>query len=595
VVFRHPLVRSAVYRSASDDDRRAVHRAIADVTDPDTDPDHRAWHRAAASADPDEEVAAELERSAERAQARGGLSAAAAFLERATTLTPDLERRARRALAAAHSRLMVGSPDAACRLAAIAEAGPLEPLERARLELLRAKTAVYPTYRATAPQLLVTAARRLAPLDAALCRETYLDAIQAATSAGSLGETGQLRAVAEAALAAPPAPEPPRAVDLFLDGLATRVVDGEAAGVPLLRRALIAFRGETDQRWLWLVIRTTQAIGDDETWHVLVNRQIQVARQTGTLVMLPIALRQLAVLQVYSGRLDDAEATNEEADAIGAAIGVRPVAYGRLALTAWRGRLQKTTPLVDHTISESTTRGEGLAVAAAYQAMAVQYIGLSRYEEAMETALKASSSNEAGYAMLSLPDVIEAAVRTNNCEVATAAMEPLSSIAQAMGTNWALGVVARSRALMSDDRGEIECLHEEAIARLGQTRVVVELARAHLLYGEWLRRQRRRMDARAHLRVAHDMFVAMGAEAFADRVVRELEATGEHARRRSPETTNQLTPQQIQVARLACAGHSNSEIAAQLFISPRTVEYHLRNVYLSLGVTSRGQLAGFLN
>jgi DNA-binding CsgD family transcriptional regulator len=585
----------AVYGSATDDDRRAVHRAIAEVTDPHNDPDRRAWHRAAASGEPDEDVAAELERSAERAHARGGLAAAAAFLERATALTPDREPRVRRALAAAQAKLMAGSPDAARQLAAVAELGPLDPLDGARLELVRARTAIYPTYRAAAPPLLVKAARRLAPLNAALSRETYLDAIQAATSAGGLGEAGVLRAVAEAALAAPSAQEAPRSVDLLLDGLATRFVGGAAAGIPTLQRALAAFRNETDNRWLWVATRCALALGDDDTWHVLVNRQLQVARQTGTLALLPIALRQLSILHTFSGRFEDAEAAMQEADAIGSAIGAPPAAYGRVVLAAWRGRLPETTALVADAVREATARGEGLALTAASHAMAIQHIGLSHYEEALEAALKASGSDEAVYAMGSLPDVIEAALRSNKLDVAVTAVERLSAIAQAIGTEWALGVEARSRALMSDEPHEAERLYGEAIERLGNTRIAVDLARAHLLYGEWLRRERRRTDAREQLRTAHDMFLAMGAEAFADRVARELQATGERARRRTPETTNQLTPQQSQVARLASEGHSNSEIAAQLFISPRTVEYHLRNVFLSLGVTSRSQLAKALD
>jgi DNA-binding CsgD family transcriptional regulator/tetratricopeptide (TPR) repeat protein len=456
--------------------------------------------------------------------------------------------------------------------------------------------AIYPTYRAAAPRLLVKAAGRLAPLDAALSRQTYLDAIQAATSGGGLGEKGVLRAVAEAALSAPPAPQPPLAVDLLLDGLATRFVGGPADGIPTLRRALAAFRNEPpDYRWLWVATRCALALGDDDTWHVLVNRQVQLARQTGTLAVLPIALRQLAILHTFGGRFDEAEAAVQQADDIGSAIGAPPAAYGRLVLTAWRGRLAETESLVADAVRDATARGEGLAMTAASHAMAIQHLGLSRYEDALEAALQATVSAEAVYAMGSLPDVIEAAVRTNKPDVAVTALERLSTIAQAVGTDWALGVEARSRALLSDDPCEAERLYDEAIQRLGKSRIVVELARAHLVYGEWLRRERRRTDARQHLRTAHDMFVAMGAEAFADRVARELQATGERARRRTPDTANQLTPQQSQVARLASAGHSNSEIAAQLFISPRTVEYHLRNVFLSLGVTGRGQLAKVLD
>jgi DNA-binding CsgD family transcriptional regulator/tetratricopeptide (TPR) repeat protein len=594
VAFRHPLVRSAVYGAAGDDERRVVHRAIAEVTDPEADPDRRAWHEAAASVEPDEEVAEALERSAERARARGGVAAAAAFLERATELTPDRGRRARRAVAAAEAKLMAGSPDAARQLAALAEAGPLDPLDCARLELLVARTAIYPTYRADAPSLLVKAATRLAPLNAALSRETYLDAIQAATSAGRFGEEGGLRAAAEAALAAPPAPEPPRPVDLLLDGLSSRFTGGPDAGIPALQRALAAFGTETNIRWLLVATRTAIALGDDETWHILSDRLVQLARQTGSLGVLPMALRQWAILHTFAGRLEDAQAAVDEADAISAAIGAAPIAYGRVVLAAWRGRLPETMALVEDATRHATARKEGLAVTAAAYATAVQHIGLGHYEKALEAALDATDSAEALYAVESVPDVIEAAVRSNNPDVAAAAMEQLSAITQTSRTEWALGLEARSRALLCDDRDQADKLYREAIERLERTTIITELARAHLLYGEWLRRERRRTDAREHLRTAHEMFCAMGAEAFADRVARELHATGERARRRSLETTTQLTPQQTQVARLASEGHSNSEIGAQLFISPRTVEYHLRNVFIALGINSRAQLARVL-
>jgi DNA-binding CsgD family transcriptional regulator len=595
VTFRHPLVRSAVYGSATDDDRREAHRAIAEVTDPETDPDRRAWHQAAASVEPDEDVAAELERSAARAQARGGVAAAAAFLERATALTPSRERRARRALAAAQLKLMAGSPQDARHLAALAEVGPLDPLDSARLELVRAQTAIYPTYQGAAPGLLATAARRLAPLDAALSRETYLEAIQAALYAGRFGQKGGLHAVAEAALAAPPAPQPPRPVDLLLDGLAIRYVDGDAVGVPMLQHALAAFRTESNIQWLAAAMRTAIDLADYDGWNQLANHTVQVARQNGTLAVLPRALMQLAAVHTFSGRFDEAAAAIQEGNAINAAIGAPPVPHTRLLLAGWRGRLDETTALTAIAVADATPREEGLVIMTSALATALQQIGLGHYDEALEAALKASYPEQHLWTVWALPEVIEAAVRSDKADVAATALRRLSTTTQAIGTDWALGVEARSRALLSVDRAEADKLYREAIERLGRATIATDRARAHLLYGEWLRRERRRTDARQQLRTAHDMFSAMGAEAFADRVDRELRATGERARKRSVETTLELTPQQAQIARLASEGHTNPEIASQLFISPRTVEYHLRGVFTALGITSRNQLAGALD
>jgi DNA-binding CsgD family transcriptional regulator len=590
VTFRHPLVRSAVYGSAADSDRRAVHQAIADVTDPATDPDRRAWHRAVASIGLDEDVALELQRSAERARARGGKAAEAAFLERATALSPDRACRSVRALAAAQAKLMAGSPEAACQLASLAEAGPLDPLDGARAELLLAQTALYPTFRPDAAGLLVHAARRLAPLDAALSRQTYFEAIQAALFAGRLGHEGGLRAAGEAALAAPPAPVPPRPVDLLLDGWATRLVEGAAAGFPTLKQALSACRTETDVRW----IGTGLELWDDDTWGVLASRLVQVARETGALTGLPVALNHLALLHTFGGHFGAAAAVIQEADAICSAIGAAPRPYARLLLAAWRGGLQETTALIANAIRDVTASGEGLVIMFAECAGAIQHIGLGRYDLALASALKASGTEEPLFASLSLPNVIEAAVRDNKPDVAVPALQQLSTITRASGTQWALGVEARSQALLCEDRHEAEKLYGEAIERLGNCTIAVELARAQLLYGEWLRRERRPTDAREHLRTAHDMFSAMGATAFADRVGRELRATGERARKRSVPTTLQLTPQQAVVAKLASQRQTNPEIGAQLFISPRTVEYHLRAVFAALGITSRNQLAGAL-
>jgi DNA-binding CsgD family transcriptional regulator len=580
-----------VYGAAPGEDRRAVHQAIAEVTDPTSDPDRRAWHRAEASVKPDEDVAAELERSAERAHERGGKAAEAAFLERAAALTPDRGRRAKRALAAGQAKLIAGSLEGARQLAAMAEAGPLDPLDGARVELLRAQ--IYPTYHPDAPRLLVDAARRLAPLDAALSRETYVEAILAALYAGCLGEDGGLRSTVEAALAAPPAPEPPRPVDLVLDGLATRLVEGGAAGSPALKQAIVAFRTEPDSQMRMIQISFPD-VGDDDTWQMLVSRQVQVARETGALTVLPIPLQHLALLNTFAGHFDAAAAMIQEADVIGSAVGVAPRPYAALFLAGWRGRLDETTTLIEHALRGATATGEGLIITMAQLAEAIQRIGLGQYDMALEEALKASETGGPLLSSLPLPDVIEAAVRSNKPDVAVSALERLSTITRASGTQWSLGIEARSRALVCKDGQEAERLYGEAIGRLGHTTIAVDLARTHLLYGEWLRRERRRTDARKHLRRAYDMFSAMGAEAFRDRAAGELQATGERLRKRSVQSESHLTPQQAHVALLASQGHTNLQIAAQLFVSPKTVEYHLRAVFTTLGITSRFQLAGAL-
>jgi DNA-binding CsgD family transcriptional regulator len=595
VTFRHPLVRSAIYRAATPEDRREAHRALAKMTDPKLDPDRRAWHLALAAAGPDEEVASELERSAGRAQSRGGLAAAAAFLERSAALTPDGARRAERALAAAGAHAQAGAFDPAVRCLDTAEVGPLEELESARADLLRGQIAFGSGHGREAPPLLLKAAKRLEPLDVRLARETYLEALSAAQYAARLVTNGGLRDVAEGALAAPPSSQPPGGPDLLLDGLALLVMEGPAAAAPILKRAVSAFvredvSREEGVRWLWIVWPTAQILWDDAAWEALTTRGVQLVRDAGALGVLPVTLRQSAGLHLYEGDFAAAVSLCDEAASISEATGSSLSAYVPLMIAAFRGREAEAFALAEASMRDVLDRGEGVGLTLNPWAMAVLYNSLAHYQDALVSAQRACEDpDEQVFSLLATMELTEAAARSGVPEKAADALDRLTHSTRASGTDWGLGVEARASALLSDGEAA-ERLYREAIDRLGRTRIRLDLARAHLLYGEWLRRERRRVDAREHLRIAHEMFAAMGAEGFADRAAGELRATGETARKRAPETRSELTPQEAQVAELARDGLSNREIGARLFISPHTAAYHLRKVFAKLDIRSRRQL-----
>ena len=536
VRFRHPLVRSAVYRAAPTADRQEVHRALADATDPQADPDRRAWHRAQAAARSDEEVAAELEDSAGRAQARGGLAAAAAFLERAALLTPDPARRAGRTLAAAQASLQAGAFGKALELLATAEAGPLDELQGTRADWLRGQIAFASGPGSDAPPLLLKAARRLESLDPGLARETYLDAWQAALFAGHLAVGGDLQEVSRAARALPPPERPPRAADLLLDGLALLVTDGPIAAAPVLRQAISTFAdpdvpAAERLRWSWMAQAASLPLWDGEGWRLIVP-PLQLARDVGALDQLPILLNIRAVAAALKGDLAAAASLIAEADAAREGTGARLVPYAAMVLAAVRGSQAEAVPLIEATIEQAAAAGQGAAVTWAYWVAAILYNGLGRYAEALASARQAAGHNLVHLSMWALPELVEAAARTGNTGLAGEALDQLSDWTQAGRTDWGLGVETRSRALLSD--GEpADRLYREAIDRLGQTGMRPDLARAHLLYGEWLRRQRRLADARAQLRTAGQMLDAIGMEAFAERARRELLAAGGTARRRA--------------------------------------------------------------
>jgi DNA-binding CsgD family transcriptional regulator/tetratricopeptide (TPR) repeat protein len=599
VTFRHPLVRSAVYQAAPAADRRRAHQAIAEATDPGTDPDRRAWHRAQAAAGPDEGVAAELERSASRAQARGGLAAAAAFLERAATLTPEPARRAERALAAAQANYEAGAFDVALGLVATAEAGPLDEFQRAQADLLRGQIAFASSRGSDTPQLLLNAARRFEPLDPRLARETYLEALSAALFAGGLALGGGVRGVAEAALAAPPPPQPPRASDLLLDGLALVITEGYPAGAPMLHRAVRAFRsmdisGEEGLRWGWQACHGAGLLWDYGSWDLLSARRVKLARDVGALTALPIALSTRAGVHMAAGEFAVAASLVAEVESVTEATGRSIAPYAALALAALRGREGEAVELIEAATKDAERQGEGGGLTFAHWATAVLCNGLGRYEQALAAAQRASEASPADlFANWAVAELVEAATRSGAPERAAGALKRLSAAARASGTDWALGVEARSRALLSE-REDAETCYREALDRLGRTRLRVELGRAHLLYGEWLRRENRRIDARGQLRTSHQIFAVMGADGFAERAARELRSTGERVRTRTTGTPDQLTARETQIARLAGEGLSNPQIAAQLFMSPRTVEYHLHKVFAKLDISSRNQLRSAL-
>jgi DNA-binding CsgD family transcriptional regulator len=583
-------VRSVAYRSASFEERQDAHGALAEVTDPHVDPDRRAWHRAHAAPGPVEDVAEELERSAGRAQARGGLAAAAAFLERAAMLTPEPARRAQRLLAAARAKRDAGALDAALGLLVAVEARPLDALQTAEVEHLRGQIAFDQRRIGDAAALLLSAARRLEPLNADSARETHLEALGAAIWAGDLG--GVLQA-AEAARAAPPGRDPPRVVDVLLDALALRLTEGYAAAAPTLSRALERFLAvdvADDEASRWLILERV-VIGlelwDAESWHALVARQVQFARATGALVHLQLALNLLAWTHLVAGELAAAAELFEEDRVIAEATGHPPVAYNEMILAAWRGQEAPASKLIEATLQEATAGGRGV-ISTTY-ASAVLNNGLGRHDAARDAAWHVFERDQLGYGPLVVPELAEAASRTGDEALVRATLEWLSERTRVTPTDWALGIEARVRALLSEG-DDADGLYRESIERLGRTRVRVELARGHLLYGEWLRREGRRIDAREQLRTAHEMLDTMGVEAFAERARRELLATGETARKRTVETRGELTAQEAHIARLASDGLSNPEIGTRLFISRRTVEYHLHKVFAKLDISSRNQL-----
>jgi DNA-binding CsgD family transcriptional regulator len=596
VTFRHPLVRSAVYRAASSESRRAVHRALAKVTDEHLDPDRRAWHLASAADGPDEAVAVVLEGAADRARATGGLAAAAAFLQRALILTSDAARRTGRALAAAAASLQAGDLDAARRFTEVAEGNQLDALGSARTELLRGQIAFASGQAQVAIGILVSAARKLESLDVGLARETYLEAWGAAVFAGAPGGDTSLLAVSVAAARRPSA-EDAGPADILLDGLATLMTSGRIAAAPMLRQAIAAFTSpdtsaEDSLRWGWMMGNPPSLLWDEEAWHAISVRQLEMMRSDGALSRVPLAASSLAVVVALRGEFAAAVTAIAEVDAVVEATGTRIAPFGAILVAALRGRETEATALLDSAAGRTAAVGQGFQLQFFSWASAILLNGLGRYEEAFVAAQQASAeAPELFLSAWALPELIEASVRSQNSAVAKAALDRLAEAATAGDTDWVWGVETRSRALLSEGDAAERC-YQEAVQRLQRTKLRPELARAHLLYGEWLRREGRRVDAREQLRTAYESFATLGMEAFAERARRELVATGEKARRRTTEAHVDLTSQERQIASLASEGLSNQEIGTRLFLSSRTVEWHLRKVFSKLGISSRRTLPG---
>ena len=602
VRFRHPLVRSVVARAATAEERRSVHRALADATDPALDPDRRAWHRAHATAGLDEATAEELERSAGRAQSRGGLAAAAEFLAFAVMLTPEPSRRADRALAAAWAKRDAGALDAALELLHTVAAGPPDALRTAEIEHLRGKIAFDQRRGGDAARLLLRAAQLLEPLNPARAREAHVESFGAAFWASGLEGHDFVGEAAGAALRAPAGPQPTRPVDLLLDAFTSWSSANFASAAPQMVRTVELIRGRDDGvegvgEWLWIIGMRAAGLlplelWDIESWVDLATRQIRLARESGALVQLQFALNFLASARLIAGDLVSADELLDEDRSIARAISGPPITYCAMWLAAVEGAEAEATELIDRTLRDATARGQGRVVAFAEQARALLCNSLGRYDEAHEAAWRAFRRDIFGIGTLVAGELAEAASRTGDVASGQVVMAWLTERARATPTDWVLGIEARARALL--EVGDTESCYRESIERLGATRLRLDLARTHLLYGEWLRRAGRRVDARQQLRTAHELLLSMRAHAFADRARRELLATGEKVRKRTVDTREELTPQEAQIARLAAGGETNPEIGSQLFISARTVEWHLRKVFTKLGISSRKELRSAL-
>lgn len=594
VRFRHPLVRSAVYRSASPTDRRRAHLALAESVDAERDADRRAWHLAAATAGHDEDVARELEASAGRARARGGLAAAAAFLRRSVALTEDTDHRVERALSAAGASLNSGEFDSALDVLTTTERGPLRPGQQARLDLLRGQVVLASGAASRASGLLLTAAQRLERADSDLAFEAYLDAWGGALFASHLTDT-TMRDVSRAVQGVPALLDKSDAFGLLLAGMSSLVVDGRPAAGPTLRRAVDTFleeRPAPDRGMRWNVIMSCASveIWDFDAWDAMTVRQMELARESGALGSLAISLSGLGLVRAWSGDLEDAGRVDAESELVRQATGTQIAPFGGMLLAAVRGRAEESAALLEDAGARAAAEGDGLALQFKHWATAMLCNGLGRYEEALEPAERCWDAwPDLFVSVWAMVEQVEAAVRLDRPELAATALRRIAASTEVGGTAWALGIAARCAALCDDGPGA-EALYQRAVEHLAATPLRPELGRARLLYGEWLRRQGRRTDARAQLQLALTVFTAVGAEGFAERARHELVAAGAKATKHAAGPSESLTSQEAHIAELAAAGRTNVQIGAELYLSRHTVEWHLRKVFHKLGVTSRMQL-----
>jgi DNA-binding CsgD family transcriptional regulator len=599
VRFRHPLARSALYLAATPAERREAHRALGEATDREHDLDRRSWHLALATAGPDETVAQDLERSADRAKARGGVASAAAFLELAAQLTPDHARTASRALVAARGKFEAGDHEAASRLLTVTEKHSHDELEIAMVGALRARVAFQATRGDGAAAQLLRAAVGFASLDDAQAREMFMEAFAAAMYVGRFSSAGGMTEVAKAVRGSVRVPSPAGPIDLLLEALTARQIDGYVLAAPALRRAVDAFVAEADPApatlgWMWMASILATDLWDEVAWQTLSERQVQRTRRAGLLGALPGALRRRGLAHTMTGEFDDAAALVAEVHAIERAMGGPSLVYADAALVAWRGDRKRSLSLLESARCEASSRGEGRSLSVLEYSNAVLMNGLGRYDAALAAARRVCDCDETGIRAFASIELIEAAVRAGRPELAVEELDWLSARTTVSGTDWAVGVQLRSRALLCRGQDEADRLFLGAIERLERTAIRTQLARAHLVYGEWLRRAGRRRDARWHLTAAHDMLTSMGADGFAARAARELRAVGQRARGRAPDSLDELTPQELQVAQLVASGVTNKEVASELFLSVRTIDAHLRSVFRKLGISSRRQLRELL-
>jgi DNA-binding CsgD family transcriptional regulator len=597
VYFRHPLVRAAAYRSAPLESRLEVHRVLAEVADPVQDPDRRAWHRAWSTVGPDDQIALELERAADRAKARGGLLAAAALLERAALLTPAGEHRANRTLGAARAKRDAGAFDSALRLLSIVDAEPPSELRAALVDQLRGKIAFDQRRSSEAAELLLAAAQKIEPFAPRASRDMHLEALAAAVWAGGPGQSELVAKAARAALATRSDEGEQRSADLVLHAIATRVIEGHAAAGPALRAALIAIRDHglraEDDDLLWLTGNRLAGLIATEAWDyeaglALAERQVRVARESGALVQLQFALNFLANHVIVSGDLRAASTLLEEERLLSTMTQVVP--NRTMLIAALRGDSERTVPLVEAMIETAISNGHGRVIFFAHYAAAVLYNGLGRHAEALAHARQVVESDALGFQTFAVGEFAEAAARQGDTELLSYVETWMRVRAATTPTDWALGMAARVQALNADG-AEADQLYKESIAQFSKTRLRIELARSQLLYAEWLRRQGQRGEARDQASVAYDALTEMGVTSFAERARREVSASaGRRSARSSNAESVHLTSQELQIAQLVQRGLSNKEVGGRLYLSPRTVEWHLRNIFSKFGISSRRHL-----